>query len=75
MGIIMNKILQDFLKACMGMTIFCSVGIAGTEKAGCEGILQDYDEENILLKGKVGIMVIPQKNILTYECIYAVLIQ
>lgn len=67
----MSRILQDFLQTCMGKTIFCSIGTVGTGKAGCEGILEDYDERYIFLKGKGGIMVISKKYVLTYECMYS----
>jgi hypothetical protein len=67
----MGRLVEEFLKARKGKSVFCAfVPTPGGNKAGCEGMLEDYDEEHVYLKGEDGVMLIARKGIISYECSY-----
>lgn len=67
----MSRILDDFLRANRGRMIFIAVQpTPGGNKAGSEGILEDYDEEYVVLRAKDWLMMTAIKSIISFEVEY-----
>ena len=67
----MGRILSDFLKANKGRNIF--IGVTPTpngNKAGTEGILEDYDETHVLIRGTGCVMLTAISHIISFEIAY-----
>ncbi len=68
---IMSRILDEFLKANRGRLIFIAVSPTPCgDKAGSEGILEDYDEEYVLIRGKHCLMITAIDSIISFELLY-----
>lgn len=64
----MSRILSTFLTSHKGKLIFIAVQpTPGGGKAGSEGILEDYDEEYVLLRGNAGLMMTAIDSIISFE--------
>lgn len=67
----MSRILEDFLKANKGRQIFIAFSpTPGGNKAGSEGILEDYDEEYVVIRGKNSVMMTSIDSIISFELSY-----
>ena len=67
----MSRILDDFLRANKGRMIFIAIQpTPGGNKAGSEGILEDYDEEYVVLRAKDWLMMTAIKSIISFEVEY-----
>ena len=67
----MSRLLDDFLKSSKGRMIF--IGVAptpGGNKAGSEGILQDYDEKYVVLRSENWLMMTAIESIISFEVKY-----
>ena len=67
----MSRLLSEFLKASKGRMIF--IGVAptpGGNKAGSEGILEDYDEKYVVLRSENWLMVTAIDSIISFEVTY-----
>ena len=64
----MSRLLSSFLSVNKGRMIFIAVQpTPGGNKAGSEGILVDYDEEYVLLRSNVGVMMTAIDSIISFE--------
>lgn len=67
----MSRILDDFLRTSKGRQIFIAVQpTPGGNKAGSEGILDDYDEDYVLIRGKNCLMMTAIDAIISFELAY-----
>lgn len=67
----MSRLLDDFLGSAKGRMIF--IGVAptpGGNKAGSEGILEDYDEKYIVLRSEEWLMMTAIDSIISFEIEY-----
>ena len=67
----MSRLLDDFLKSAKGRMIF--IGVAptpGGNKAGSEGILEDYDEKYVVLRSEDWLMMTAIESIISFEVKY-----
>ncbi len=67
----MSRLLDDFLKAAKGRMIF--IGVAptpGGNKAGSEGILEDYDDKYVVLRSEGWLMMTAIESIISFEVKY-----
>ena len=67
----MSRLLDDFLKSAKGRMIF--IGVAptpGGNKAGSEGILEDYDEKYVVLRSEDWLMMTAIDSIISFEVRY-----
>lgn len=67
----MSRILDDFLKSAKGRMIFIAVQpTPGGNKAGSEGILEDYDEKYVVLRSEDWLMMTAIESIISFEIKY-----
>lgn len=67
----MSRILGDFLKSAKGRMIFIGVHpTPGGNKAGSEGILEDYDEKYVVLRSEQWLMMTAIDSIISFEVRY-----
>jgi len=66
-----SRILDDFLKSAKGRLIFIGVQpTPGGNKAGSEGILEDYDEKYVVLRSEQWLMMTAIDSIISFEIRY-----
>lgn len=67
----MSRLLDDFLKSSKGRMIFIAVQpTPGGNKAGSEGILQDYDDKYVVLRSENYLMMTAIESIISFEVKY-----
>ena len=67
----MSRLLDDFLKSAKGRMIFIGVSpTPGGNKAGSEGILEDYDEKYVVLRSENWLMMTAIESIISFEVKY-----
>jgi hypothetical protein len=67
----MSRLLDDFLKSAKGRMIFIGVSpTPGGNKAGSEGILEDYDEKYVVLRSENWLMMTAIDSIISFEIKY-----
>lgn len=67
----MSRLLDDFLKSAKGRMIFIAVQpTPGGNKAGSEGILEDYDDKYVVLRSEEWLMMTAIDSIISFEVKY-----
>lgn len=67
----MSRLLDDFLKSAKGRKIFIGVQpTPGGNKAGSEGILEDYDDTYVVLRSEDWLMMTAIDSIISFEIEY-----
>lgn len=67
----MSRVLTEFLRVNRGRRIFIAVvPTPGGDKAGSEGILEDFDEEYVVLRGRKCVMMTAIDSIISFELAY-----
>lgn len=67
----MSRLLEEFLRSAKGRMIF--IGVAptpGGNKAGSEGILEDYDDRYVVLRSEEWLMMTAIDSIISFEITY-----
>jgi len=66
-----SRLLEDFLKSTKGRMVFIGVyPTPGGNKAGSEGILEDYDEKYVVLRSEEWLMMTAIDSIISFEVKY-----
>jgi hypothetical protein len=64
------SLLHKFLKSARGRMIFAAAAPEGEDKLGIYGILEDFDEEYIFLRSKMGIKLMRIDSVACFELDY-----